>query len=176
MREQDEYQMKIDKHQQQDKDGYDDYDDEVEEEDSDDVEIIRHEIIDKLQSKIGDVFLETNLRKSISNKAGSLSFSGHSGVGGGSFKASRPPLSLPEAEMPAFENPTSEFIEDFEGILVEHNVAMKDIKDIASAYDKLRMIKRQSRKKIQENDDPKMFNYFDKNFKMLVRKMKDTKG
>ena len=51
-------------------------------------------------------------------------------------------LQLPNAELPVFENPTTEFVEDFEGILSEYGVSMKDVKGIAGVYDSLRKVRR----------------------------------
>lgn len=81
---------------------------------------------------------------------------------------------MPNAELSAFENPTTEFVEDFKGVLHEYNVAMQDINTVAEAYDQLRNIKRQTRHRNQETEDRKMFAYFEKNFQMLIRKMKSA--
>lgn len=53
---------------------------------------------------------------------------------------------------------------------------LEDVRQIASAYDRLRQLQRQNPKMVHNNDDPKMASSFEKTFQMLVRKMKSLKS
>lgn len=113
-----------------------------EDEESDDVEIVREDIIEKLETGIGDAIMQSNLdqvAQKVPNIGGFIQ-DPQAMIRKPKVRASDQlkSFTVPQAEYSAFENPSSEFIEDYSGILEDHGVNIEDVRQIASAYDRLR--------------------------------------
>jgi|OM-RGC.v1.023080109 hypothetical protein len=130
--------------------------------DSDDIEIIRHDIKEKLETSIGDIVLDSNLHSSTRRPVSSDQTAMRNSLGGTGNQTQS--LTVPQTELRQFENPCRQFINDYDNVLEDHGVSLADVRQLATSYDQVRQLRRQHPKMGQVNSDLKMAKYFEKNF------------
>lgn len=78
------------------------------------------------------------------------------------------PLDSPVIDFAAYENPSTDIVDDYRNVIEDHGVDVSRIEAIARAYDSLRQTRRHSAIMIDHNNDRKLCEYFNRRFRFMI--------